>query len=274
MLESPSGGPAPTPSADPRGPLTVAVAQPACAPGDVRINALAHADAVDSAAARVVVFPELSLTGYQLDTAPAVDPGTAELAPLVSACAANNSVALVGAPIRDAAGHTFVAMMAVTGSGACVVYRKMWLGAEEQRRFSPGPHPAVYDIDGWRLGLAICKDTGIGSHTASLGRLGIDVYVAGLVMHPQEAAEQDERGAGIACALNVPVAFAGFAGPTGSGYPTTAGRSSIWDHNGTLLAGSGGDVGEVARATLPPAAAARGRRRPKLPGSHDDPNPT
>ncbi|WP_376768576.1 nitrilase-related carbon-nitrogen hydrolase, partial [Pseudonocardia pini] len=53
--------------------LAVAAAQPACVARDVAANARGHAEAVRAAGARVVVFPELSLTGYELD-APAVPP--------------------------------------------------------------------------------------------------------------------------------------------------------------------------------------------------------
>ncbi len=67
-------------------PLSVAVAQPPCAPYDVAANARAHAAAVRRAGARVVVFLELSLTGYELDAAP-VDPADERLVPLTGACA-------------------------------------------------------------------------------------------------------------------------------------------------------------------------------------------
>ena len=50
-----------------RTPLTVAVAQPDCTPGEVGPNAASHAAAIADATARLVVFPELSLTGYDLD---------------------------------------------------------------------------------------------------------------------------------------------------------------------------------------------------------------
>ena len=58
----PTGG-----GAETRTPLRLAVAQPPCVPLDVAANARAHAAAVRAAGARVVVFPELSLTGYELD---------------------------------------------------------------------------------------------------------------------------------------------------------------------------------------------------------------
>lgn len=43
--------------------LRVGAAQPVTKTGDLRANAVAHADAVRRCRARLVVFPEMSLTG-------------------------------------------------------------------------------------------------------------------------------------------------------------------------------------------------------------------
>ena len=51
--------------------LTIAVAQPLSVSYDIAANARMHSAMVREAGARVVVFPELSLTGYELD-APAI----------------------------------------------------------------------------------------------------------------------------------------------------------------------------------------------------------
>jgi predicted amidohydrolase len=51
-----------------RAPLLIAAAQPACTPRDIRANALEHARIFRAAGARLVAFPELSLTGYELDS--------------------------------------------------------------------------------------------------------------------------------------------------------------------------------------------------------------
>src|SRR5918994_422965 len=82
-----------------RTPLRIAVAQPHCLAHDVAANATTHAATVRSAGARVIVFPELSLTGYELD-APAIEIDDVCLEPIVDACAETDSVALVGAPIE------------------------------------------------------------------------------------------------------------------------------------------------------------------------------
>jgi len=230
-------------------PLTIAVAQPLCVPYDVGVNAMTHASTVRSAGTRVVVFPELSLTGYELD-AEAITAKDPRLAPLVEACAETGSLALVGAPVHGEAGGSHIAIVAVNGSGATIAYRKLWLGTAESERFSPGSKPAVLDVDGWRLGLAICKDTGIPQHASDTAALGIDVYVAGVLESVEEAARQDERARRVATDHQVWVAVASFAGSTGGGYAQAAGRSAIWRPDGVLVTQAGPETGAIAQATL------------------------
>src|SRR6266850_2707779 len=232
-----------------REPLTVAVAQPSCASYDVAVNAVTHAATVRSAGARVVVFPELSLTGYELD-APAITVEDPRLAPIVEACAESGSLALVGAPVHGDAGRSHIAMLAIDGTGATVAYRKMWLGTAESDRFDAGAKPAVLDVDGWRLGLAICKDTGIPQHASDTAALGVDVYVAGILESAADEAVMGERARRVATGHQVWVAVASFAGSTGGGYARAAGRSAIWASDGEIIAQAGPEPGEVAHATL------------------------
>jgi predicted amidohydrolase len=232
-----------------REPLVVAVAQPPCIPHDVATNAATHAATVRAAGARVVAFPELSLTGYELDTqAIAVD--DRRLSPMIDACAETGSLALVGAPLLGREGRCHIATLAVEGGGVTVAYRKLWLATTESGRFTPGTEPTVLDVDGWRLGLAICKDTGVPQHASDTATIGMDAYVAATLMLPQEAASQDERARRIASDHGVLVAIASFAGSTGGGYTESAGRSAIWTADGDVLAQAGPEPGAIARAAL------------------------
>lgn len=232
-----------------RAPLRIAVAQPPCVSDDVEANAGTHAATVRDADARVVVFPELSLTGYELD-APAITAGDPRLAPIVEACAETRSLALVGAPVPGQEGAAHIGMLAVGGGGAAVAYRKMWLGEAESERFTPGSTPVALEVDGWRLGLAICKDTGVPQHAADTAALGIDVYVAGVLESADDAAIQDERARRVATGERVWVAIASFAGATGGGYDRAAGRSSIWTPHGEVLGRTGPEPGAILRATI------------------------
>lgn len=232
-----------------RGPLTIAVAQPPCVPYDVAANAVTHATTIRSAGARVVVFPELSLTGYELD-APAISAEDPRLAPIVEACAETRSIALAGAPVRGQSGRSHIAMLAIDGTGVAVAYRKMWLGTAEAERFTPGDTPVAFEVDGWRLGLAVCRDTGIPRHASDTAALGMDAYVAGVLETAEDAAVPEERARHVAAGHHVPVAVASFAGSTGGGYDRAAGGSGIWSSDGVEIARVGPETGAIARATL------------------------
>ncbi|WP_035923182.1 carbon-nitrogen hydrolase family protein [Frankia sp. QA3] len=232
-----------------RKPLTVAVTQPPCAPYDVTTNALRNAAVVRNAAARVVAFPELSLTGYELD-ASAITPEDRRLLPLVEACAATGSVALAGAPLAGEASASHLAMLAVDGNGASVAYRKVNLAAAEACRFTAGSEPVAIQVDGWRLGLAICRDTGIAHHVAATAALGIDLYVAAILHSADEGRVQEERARRIAADHRVWVALASFAGSTGGGYDHASGRSGVWAPDGAVVAQAGPEPGAIIHATL------------------------
>ncbi|MFI0483023.1 carbon-nitrogen hydrolase family protein [Actinomadura sp. 9N215] len=223
-------------------PLTLAAAQPPCTPRDVQANVAAHAGTVRAARSRMVLFPELSLSGYELD-AENIEPADPRLAPLVDACAETDTVALAGAPVGSQ-----IVMLRVDAGGVTIAYRKMNLGDAEARRFRPGEEPAVITVDGWRFGLAVCKDTGVPRHLADTAALGIDAYLAGVCDNdPAVVAERAHRAA---TGHGVWVAFASFAGPAGGGYDPAAGHSSIRTPDGLVVAQAGPEPGALARATL------------------------
>jgi predicted amidohydrolase len=232
-----------------RAPLTIAVAQPRCVSHDVRANAVEHASTIREAGSRLVVFPELSLTGYELD-AEAISPEDPALSLLVEACAETGSLALVGAPSAGREGRLYISTLGVSRDGVEVAYRKSYLGGDEPARFTAGAGPAALVLDGWRIGLGICKDTGVDEHVACTAALDVDLYVAGLVHRPDELDLQAERATRIARACDAYVAFASFAGPTGGGYDETAGASSIWTARGAPIARAGARPGDLARATV------------------------
>lgn len=232
-----------------RSPLTLAVAQPLCQPYDVAANALIHAETVRAAQARVVLFPELSLTGYELD-APTITPADPRLAPIIEACGETGSLALVGAPLDGEAGLAYIALLAVDGNGATAAYRKQWPGSIEAKRFSPGPAPVVLEVDGWRLGLAICRDTNVPQHASDTTALGIDAYIAAVLETVEEVSYQDQRAQRIASGYGLWVALASFAGSTGGGYEHAAGRSGIWNPGGELITQAGAETGAIVRAVF------------------------
>lgn len=231
-----------------RDPLVIAVAQPSTVGHDLRGNAGRHAEAIEAADADVVVFPEMSLTGYEFD-ADGVKPDDVRCRPLVDACRATGTVALVGAPVAARGGKS-IGVLRFDEAGVAVAYRKMWLGRQETDVFIAGDRPTVTTVRGWRLGLAVCKDTGVRRHAADTTALGIDVYAAGVLEHASDAEVQPSRAQEIVREHGVWVAVASFAGPTGEGYGATAGGSSVWAPDGAMVAGVGPAPGLIAVAEI------------------------
>jgi predicted amidohydrolase len=228
--------------------LAIAVAQPVSVLHDIVGNAERHAAAIENSAARVVVFPELSLTGYAMDAQP-VSEDDRRLTPIVDACTVTDTVALIGAPTRGTDGRSRISMIRVDSEAVTTVYDKIWLGGDEPNHFAAGRQPRVTVVDGWRLGLAICKDTGVPDHARSTAALGIDAYVAGVCEAERDRDVQPERAARMIQNHPVWVAIASFAGATGGGFDETAGRSAVWRPNGTTAVMLDREAGQVAHAT-------------------------
>lgn len=225
--------------------MLVAAAQPPCVPLDVAANAAAHAAAVRAAAAALVVFPELSLTGYELAAAP-VGLHDPVLGPLVDACAATATTVLAGA-ITDEDGRRSIAVLRVDAGGVTIAYRKVHLGGDEPDHVASGDGPVALQLAGRRTGVLVCRDTAFPEATAALG---VALVVAGVVHRPGELAEQERRTARIARLARAPVVLASAAGPAGAAYPATAGHSTVLAADGTVLARAGAAPGELAIADV------------------------
>jgi 5-aminopentanamidase len=158
----------------PSRPLRVAAAQACPAPGDVVANAATAAVTVREAAeagARVVVFPEKFLTGYEPELIRA-DPvrcavqvdGDARLAPRREACRDSGTVAIVGTAVHEA-GELYVSALVIgTDGDQPARYDKQMLFRSERGIYRPGRDRCSIEVDGWRLGLGICYDSGFPEH--------------------------------------------------------------------------------------------------------------
>ncbi|MCE5288916.1 MAG: carbon-nitrogen hydrolase family protein [Nocardiaceae bacterium] len=214
--------------------LTVAVAQPESSLGNIASNVASHEASIRRAHSRLIVFPEMSLTGYSMNVRP-IDVEDDRLTPLMEACRTADSVALVGAPVAVDSGGIGIGVLAVTSQSIRVAYVKASLGGDEPNHFTRGTAPGMVEIDGWRVGIGVCKDTRIAEHLDQTASLGLDLYVAGLVHAPREFNELHDRAHRIARTYGIPVAFAACAGPAGGAFPQTSGGSGVWDRSGSPI---------------------------------------
>lgn len=151
--------------------LTVAIAQHAPVPGDIAENARRAATTVAVAAesgARLLLYPEFSLTGYDLDLLS--DPAcwvTAEDPRLDVAQEASRThgvTTVVGAAWRGTEGGRLLASIALSPDGTVEVVGKRYLHGPERDLFQPGVSARPLVIDGWRIALAVCYDAAVPEH--------------------------------------------------------------------------------------------------------------
>src|SRR5215216_622556 len=145
--------------------LRVALAQINPTVGDVRGNAAKISDHMARArdeGAALVVFPELSLTGYPpedlLLKTSFLDAARTALREL--ATEAKDIVAVVGYPEKAEDVYNTAAVLA---DGDIVAgYRKMYLPNygvfDEQRYFQSGAEGAIVEVNGVPIGISVCED--------------------------------------------------------------------------------------------------------------------
>ncbi|MGW2838503.1 carbon-nitrogen hydrolase family protein [Streptomyces sp. NPDC001493] len=246
----------------PSSPLRVAAAQAQAVAGDVEANTATAAALVREAAgagARVVVLPEKFLSGYEPDLVRAeplrcaVQPGDPRLAPLADACRETGTVAVVGAAFHEA-GELYVSALVIGADGALVTrYDKQYLFKTEREVYRPGAAGCTLDVDGWRLGLGICYDSGFPEHARAAALDGCHAYLVGALFSVGNG-HHESRTWFPARALDntVYTVLANHIGTTGGW--NTCGGSGVWGPDGRLLTEAGPDRREVVTADLDPAA--------------------
>lgn len=184
----------PDPVANPAGSVIVALAQLYPRLGDVPANLAAHLTAIMDASANgagLVVFPELSLTGYFLkDQVPEVAMRLAS--PEIDALRAASLVGridIVAGVILESDAHRFYNASVYISAGDIVhVHRKVYLPTyglfDEQRYVSAGDRFRAFDVTfggrtehRWRAGILICEDLWHPTAASLLARQGVDLLI-------------------------------------------------------------------------------------------------
>jgi predicted amidohydrolase len=229
----------------------IAVAQTTPVRGDVAANIDQHLRLVQLAAdgqAQVVVFPELSLTGYELDLGDtlAFEEGDRRLEPLIDAAVTSSMTLVVGAPVRlDARLH--IGALIVAPTRAVAIYTKHHLGEfsssasgdgvvppAERTFFQPGDRNPLVHFGGTTAAVAVCADTGRPSHPQQAADRGATTYLASMFVIPSELESDAANLSATAVRHSMAIAFANYGAPTGG--LASAGTSAIWSPNGERVA--------------------------------------
>ena len=216
-----------------------AIAQSASVAGDLNENMKRHLHFGELAAmqgAHFLLFPELSLCGYELALAGscAVRVDAPELNPLRDLARDGQMTVVVGVPLKDDAGVLSLAALAFRPSGGRMVYAKQNLYGKEKEIFAPGCGGPDFAIGGLSIGLAICADVADPVHAAAAASRHVAIYAASVFASEAGYASDAALLAGYARQHSMTVMMANHSGTTGGS--RSAGRSSLWAANGNLVA--------------------------------------
>jgi NAD+ synthase (glutamine-hydrolysing) len=246
--------------------VRVAAAQINTVVGDLEANARSIVDAYDAAAsagADIVVFPELTITGYppeDLLLRPAFVAGAAEALEKVAA-RTDQCTAVIGFPQR--AGDLYNAAAVCSMGRVQGVYRKQHLPNyavfDEQRYFTPGSDTGqLFEVAGARVGVSICEDAWIADGPMrAQAAAGADLLVNlnASPYYSQRLREREAMLAGRAAELSKPVVYTNLVG--GQDELVFDGASLVFDEHGLLVARARQFSADLLLVDLDDLAAAR-----------------
>lgn len=229
---------------------SLAAAQTIPKRGDVNANLEGHIRLIHAAAegqARVLVFPELSLTGYELDLAEdlAFSERDPRLTPLIELASSFNMTLIVGAPVRIEP-WLHIGAFILSPDRSVDLYTKHRLGAfasdespdgivppAEATVFHPGHRNPLLRFDGNTAAVAVCADIRRRSHPQEAADRGARNYLASMFVIPTDLEQETVTLREYAVRHSMAVVFANFGGPSG-GLPS-GGSSAIVSEKGELL---------------------------------------
>lgn len=271
--------PDPTPHIAPLNrPYRVAVAQIAPKLGDVAANLAMHQRVVRQAVqagADLVVFPELSLTGYFLrDLVSEVAlPAEGDTVKQLSEDSYRTSV-IFGMVEESPRNLLYNSALWLEGGRLAAVHRKAYLPTygmfDERRYFAAGNRMRCFDTRLGRVGVLICEDAWHLANTVILGADGADLVIL-MANSPARGVNTAELASqavwhhiarNAALLLNVPVIFANRVGYEDG--VCFFGSSQVLGPGGATLAQAAQLDEEILWATIDPATTRQARLRTPL----------
>jgi len=218
----------------------IAVAQVASIKGNVDKNISTHLKAIEKASVlgvSYIVFPELSLTGYEPKIAKklAFSDGDLRLKPLIDSAIKNHITIGVGAPLLSAE-LPQIGLIIISPSGRIETYAKKHLHSGEEQYFSEGKHYHRIVISGTMIANAICADANNPAHVNDCYESGAAVYIAGVMITDSGYDADTLAMQNYANKYNILVAMANHNQSTGGWKPV--GKSAIWSNAGLLAKAS------------------------------------
>lgn len=218
--------------------ISIAAAQSTSIKGEIQKNINHHIQFIELAVSQkvdLIVFPELSLTGYEPQVAKdcAITPDDSRLNPFIDLSCEYQIAIVVGSPVMNDNGKPFIGAIAFEPETSPCVYRKQFLHGGEEKYFSTGNQDVMLTLGNEKIGLAVCADINHPEHAGKAAADGASIYTAGVLISETGYNSDTQFLQQYAGQHTMAVLMANHGGPTGGWI--SAGKSAIWDDKGNVI---------------------------------------
>lgn len=217
--------------------MKICIAQTRALTGDVSKNIGNHKKFTELAishSADLIIFPELSLTGYEPTLANELatnkdDERFRELQDL-----SNSRKIIIGAgmPIKDGK-DVLIGMIIFQPYQPRQTYFKQYLHPDEEPYFVKGPYQKVLAEVDEHLVMAICYEISVPKHAEQARNEGAEIYIASVAKTASGMDKAIETLAATAKKYSMVVLLSNCVGECEG--KEAGGRSSVWNRKGVLL---------------------------------------
>ncbi|NBA86534.1 carbon-nitrogen hydrolase family protein [Emticicia sp. CRIBPO] len=216
--------------------MKICVAQTRSLKGDILKNIENHLRFIELAIAfraDLIVFPELSLTGYEPELAGklASDVDDARLRVFQEISDKNQVTVCVGMPVKSSGGIR-IGMIIFQPDQDRLVYAKQYLHADELPYFVPGEKSVHLNIRDTKIALVICYELSVPEHSENAFKNGADVYLTSVAKTADGVEKAEKSLSQIAESYSMITLMSNSIGPSDNFIG--AGKSAVWHKNGEL----------------------------------------
>jgi len=217
--------------------MNICVAQIKSVAGDVEANITKHKQYIDMAVvnnADIIVFPELSLTGYEPTLAKKLATGTEDsrFKDFQKISDQQHIRVAVGMPLKNNNGVS-ISMLIFQPQQPLLVYGKQHLHPDEEPFFVSGEGGPALVLEDKKIAFAICYEVSMPGHAANAFHAGANVYIASVAKTRKGVAHALKNLSDIAGMYTMTALMSNCVGICDG--VECAGRSSVWNNQGLLI---------------------------------------
>jgi predicted amidohydrolase len=217
--------------------MKICAAQTKPVRGNIKKNIEQHLVFIERAIAgnaAIIIFPELSLTGYEPALARdlAIDKNDSRLDTFQHKSDAGNIVIAAGAPVKVVAGVQ-IGMLIFQPGKMRQSYSKKFLHNDEKPFFVPGQGGSTINIDNNIMAFAICYEISVPEHAVNASESGAAIYLASAAKTTAGMEKANLSLSAIATQYAMRTMICNCTGHCDNF--ESAGGSAAWDDKGNLL---------------------------------------